>query len=213
MLRPGVLKPLGILFGFFVFQQLSGVYVLLFYTVDIFQRVGSGLNPFIATIFVGIVRVSTSGIAVVASRHIGRRTLAIWSGLGMTVTMVTAGTCLYIAEENPTIGWVSLVCVLMYMFASAMGFLCLPWSMPAELLPLDMRGVGSGICNTVNHLLMFAMLKVYPQLADLLHGFGIMWFFATTSFLGVIYLYFLLPETFGKTLLEIETSFNRKTSS
>jgi facilitated trehalose transporter len=209
--HPSVMKALGVLFGYFVFQQLSGIYILLFYTVDLLQRTESSMDPFTATILVGVMRMLTSIAAVMASRPVGRRPLSIFSGMGMAVTTLIAGTCLYfMTDGDPVVGWISLVCILLYMIFAGVGFQCLPWTMCSELLPLHARGIGGGICNTVNHFFMFSVLKAYPFAADFLQGFGILWCFGTASFLGCVFVYFFLPETMGKSLLEIEEHFASK---
>lgn len=49
----GNLKALTISAGLIIFQQLSGINVVLFYTQDIFRDTGSDLKPEIATIIIG----------------------------------------------------------------------------------------------------------------------------------------------------------------
>lgn len=66
--RPQVYKPLIILFFLFLFQQLSGGYVLIFYTINIFRNLGGkfgeNVDENIAALFFGILRLI---MAVVAS--------------------------------------------------------------------------------------------------------------------------------------------------
>jgi uncharacterized membrane protein len=57
---------------------------------------------------------------------------------------------------------------------------------------------------------MFAMLKAYPPLAAVLLRHGVLWFFAAASLIGTIFVYLCLPETLGKTLLEIEPLKRKK---
>lgn len=45
--------------GGMIFQQLSGVNAVVFYTVIIFQAAGSSINPDIAAVSVALVQVST----------------------------------------------------------------------------------------------------------------------------------------------------------
>jgi hypothetical protein len=57
---PSVLKPVIILFFIFLFQQLSGGYVVIFYAVYVFKMVGgnfgSGFDEYDALIFLGLIR-------------------------------------------------------------------------------------------------------------------------------------------------------------
>ena len=52
------LKALCITLGLMVFQQMCGINAVIFYSQNIFQSVGSSLDPTVATIIVGAVQVS-----------------------------------------------------------------------------------------------------------------------------------------------------------
>lgn len=84
------LLPLGLLMTIFLFQQLSGTYPIIFYAVQIFQSIGgnfgAGLNEDSATILLGIIRFVTSILTAGLSRSYGRRSLLIFSGVGMTLS-------------------------------------------------------------------------------------------------------------------------------
>lgn len=60
VLVPSILKPVIILFFIFLFQQLSGGYVIIFYAVHVFKMVGgnfgSGFDEYDALVFLGLIR-------------------------------------------------------------------------------------------------------------------------------------------------------------
>ena len=57
---PSVLKPLTILFFIFLFQQLSGGYVVIFYAIQVFQIVGGNFendfDEYDTLVFLGLIR-------------------------------------------------------------------------------------------------------------------------------------------------------------
>lgn len=59
-LQPRVYKPLIILLLIFVFQQMSGAYVIIFYAVNIFLEIGGnfgeGINEYGALMLLGSIR-------------------------------------------------------------------------------------------------------------------------------------------------------------
>ncbi len=59
-LQPRVYKPLVILLLIFVFQQISGAYVIIFYAVNIFLEIGGnfgeGINEYGALMLLGSIR-------------------------------------------------------------------------------------------------------------------------------------------------------------
>jgi SP family facilitated glucose transporter-like MFS transporter 8 len=60
ILVPSVLKPVTILFFIFLFQQLSGGYVVIFYAVHVFKMAGGNFGPgfdeYDALVFLGLIR-------------------------------------------------------------------------------------------------------------------------------------------------------------
>lgn len=58
--QPKVYKPLILLICLFIFQQLSGAYAVIFYAVNLFQKIGgqfgNGINEYEAMLFLGAIR-------------------------------------------------------------------------------------------------------------------------------------------------------------
>lgn len=212
--RPTAWKPFIILLLFFAFQEGSGIYIILYYAVNLFQEVGTGLNEYVASIVVGGVRLVMSVVAAILMNSFGRKTLAVVSGLGMAVSMVAGGSYEYfysnLPPTNRPLAWVPLICVLGHVCVSMMGFLQLPWMMNGELFPLAIRGVMGGIVASLAHLFIFASVKTYPDLMHALGTDGTLWFFGAAALMGAVYCYIFLPETKGKTLREIELEFSPK---
>lgn len=65
--QPHVYKPLGILLVMFAFQQLSGAYVIIFYAVNLFLKIGGqfgdGINEYGAMLLLGTIRFVMSIVA------------------------------------------------------------------------------------------------------------------------------------------------------
>jgi SP family facilitated glucose transporter-like MFS transporter 8 len=210
-------KPFLILLLFFAFQESSGIYIILYYAVNLFQEVSTGLNEYVASIVVGGVRLLMSVVGAILMNSFGRKTLAVVSGLGMAVSMIAGGSYEYFYSHLPStdrpLAWVPLICVLGHVCVSMMGFLQLPWMMNGELFPLAIRGVMGGIVASLAHLFIFVSVKTYPDLMHALGTDGTLWLFGAAAFLGAIYCYIFLPETRGKTLREIELEFSPKDNS
>lgn len=211
---PGIWKPFIILVIFFAFQEGSGIYILLYYAVNLFESVGIGINEYVASIIVASLRLIMSIVGFILIAHTGRKTLAVLSGLGLFLSMILAGTYEYIFSNTPSsmkpLTWLPLVCVLAHVCVSMVGFLPLPWLMTSELFPLKVRGLMGGITTSIAHLLIFTSVKTYPNLLAIFKMAGVFWIFASCGFFGALFCYWFLPETKGKSLAEIEAEFCKK---
>lgn len=109
--------------------------------------------------------------------------------------------------------WVPIVFLLLYVVTSMIGLLSIPWTMTAELFPLEIRGVAHSIAYSVANLLMFLSIQSYRSLFHWLGGSsGVQYFFAIVALLGLVYTFIFLPETHRKKLSEIEAYFYTHTT-
>ncbi|XP_015597576.1 facilitated trehalose transporter Tret1-2 homolog isoform X2 [Cephus cinctus] len=229
LMLPTVYKPMCILFFLLLLQQLSGAYVVIFYAISVFKEIGgtfgAGLDAYGALVMLGVIRFIMSILTAYFSKRYGRRVLCISSGLGMTFSMFFSAMYMYLTsscDENGTVKqtmanqkWLLLVIVLFYVCTSSLGFVVIPWTLIGELLPISVRGTGSGLMVSLAYIMMFGVIKSYPYAIEGMGGQGIFFFFSFTSLLGTSFVYFFLPETLGRTFTEIEQYFttNRKTRS
>ncbi|CAH0548563.1 unnamed protein product [Brassicogethes aeneus] len=212
-LKPTAYKPLIILFGLFFFQQFSGIYITLFYSVSFFQEVGSTINPYLASVLIGAVRFFMSMVNTYMLKTFRRRPLVMTSAVGMTACMAISGLFTsWILSGKSDQRWVPVALLLLYVITSMIGLLPIPWTMTAELFPIEIRGVAHSIAYSIANLLMFASVQSYYALSDLFGGSsGVQYFFAVISICGMVYTFIFLPETHGKKLTEITDYFNHNT--
>ncbi|KAF5284232.1 hypothetical protein FQR65_LT00232 [Abscondita terminalis] len=212
--EPTAYKPLLILIGLFVFQQFSGTYITLFYAVTFFKEVGTDINPFLASIFLGAVRFGMSMINTWLMKRFPRRTLLTTSALGMAACMTISGFFTkWIQEGTTTMTWVPVLMLVVYVMTSMVGLLSIPWTIIAEMFPLAIRGVAHSIVYSFANLIMFVAIQSYFNLDKLLGGSsGTQFFFAIVSLGGLVYSYVFLPETHKMKLADIEKYFINHTT-
>ena len=224
--EPIVYKPFTILFTIFVFQQLSCGYVIIFYAVDLFREIGGhfekGLDEFVALVLLGSIRFIMAIVSSLISKRIGRRPLFLISGLGMCLTSLVAGIYMYftvippdelakLSIQKDKSDNIALYCVLGYVCFSSMGYFVIPWTLIGELLPVKVRGVLGGLMISIAYVLMFFTVKVFPFVLDLIKIQCLFYVMALVNLCGVIFMFFFLPETLGKTFKDIEAYFKRDT--
>ncbi|XP_030759587.1 facilitated trehalose transporter Tret1-like isoform X2 [Sitophilus oryzae] len=231
---PTVWKPMIILLVTFLFQQLSAAYVVIFYAVDIFRKIGGSfkhiglIDAFVALILLGTIRFVMSIVLSMISKKIGRRILMFVSAVGMVVSSFSVGLHMNFSsssnasspmefsnrtftEQLPNVsdntGTIAVILVLTYICFSSFGWLVIPWTLIGELLPVKVRGTLGGVMVSVAYLLMFFMVKIAPFLMEAVSLGSIFIGLSVINVFGIIFLYFFLPETLGKTFEDIAKYF------
>lgn len=223
--QPTVYKPIIVLLILFVFQQLSGPYVIIFYAVDLFREIGGhfqhGIDEYVSLVLLGSIRFVMAIICMIVSKFVGRRPLLLMSAIGMTLSSLIAGFYMYLtvipqeleklhitkAQEDDNI---TLICVLTYVCFSSLGYMVIPWTLVGELLPVPVRGVSSGALIAVAYVLMFVMVKLFPFILEAVKIQCIFYVISVVNLCGVCFIFFFLPETLGKSFAEIEKYFLKK---
>ncbi|XP_029169087.1 facilitated trehalose transporter Tret1-2 homolog [Nylanderia fulva] len=213
LVKRSSLVPFGIMLSYFFFQQFSGIFVVIYNAVGIMQKSGIQIDPYIGAILIGASRFSVSLLTAFISRKYGRRIPSIISGIGMTIFIGCLSIYLYLSEngiEMSDNGIIPVVCMMMYIFTSALGYLIIPFAMVGEIYPSKVKDILSNLTVAIGYIFSAITVKTYPDMERLMNMEGVFLFFAIISFIGVIFIWFFLPETKGKTLREIEDMFSKK---
>ncbi|XP_072941672.1 facilitated trehalose transporter Tret1-like isoform X3 [Epargyreus clarus] len=211
--KPEFWKPLCIMMIFFVITQLSGINVICAYTTDIMEEL-MGNKKYVDAVMLGtdILRCIALVIACILLRKIGRRPLAIFSGSLTSISLIILAIYLYLVKEHmikhlsPVI---SLGLMGFYIAVSNLGIAPLPWNMVGEVFATETKGLASGISVMMTSIAFFGTVKTAPAMFESIGFHGTYLFYGLSTLLGTIFLYFCLPETRGKTLLQIEEHFRK----
>ncbi|PSN47388.1 hypothetical protein C0J52_11156 [Blattella germanica] len=207
-------KIISIVFGLMVFQQLSGINAVIFYTVDIFQAAGSTLSPYYCTLIVGFVQLVSTYFSALLMDRLGRRLLLFTSGIGLTISLLTMSVFLYFKERDyDVIGWtwIPLAALIVYSIAYCVGFGPIPWFIMVELASAETKGLVSSLGVSANWLVGFLVTKVFTLMLHKIgqsFTYGILSLFCVFG-LGFVALY--VPETKGKSREEIQSALSNNT--
>lgn len=212
--EPIVWKPAIIAFVFFFFQQATGFYTLLFYSVDVLRDFHVPINGMTATVYMSAARL-TGTVVNLIFQSAPKRWLTVVSGLGMGFALSAIISYMYLTDTSllsdgdDAVGVAALLLwpFLLYVFFAMFSTLPLPWSICGEIFPMAVKGTMNGVLHSCGYELMFSAIKVYPWLVGTF-GIRAVWttcagFCFATALFGV----YLLPETTGKTLDEITDGF------
>nr|WAS30608.1 facilitated trehalose transporter-like protein [Apocheima cinerarius] len=201
--RMALICGLGLMF----FQQFSGINAVIFYTNNIFQSAGSAIPSVIATIIVGVVQTIATYISSLLVERAGRRILLLQSCIIMGFCLIVLGIYFKLQADKVNVaafGWLPLVCLVLFIISFSMGFGPIPWMMMAELFPVEFRGTATGVTVITNWCLVFIVTLCFPIMKDALGIYICFWFFAAFMIACIFFVFFLIPETKGKTVSQIQ---------
>ncbi|XP_053619000.1 facilitated trehalose transporter Tret1-like [Plodia interpunctella] len=211
ILKPEFYKPTLIMMFMFVLFQVSGMTVVPSYTVPMMKEVtGGAIEDYTSMLMVDILRFATAVLSCFVVNRLNRRTV-LFSGVIMTIVSLLLTALLlylrdldYIPEEYK---WIPVIPTLAYIFGKTLGILPIPWTIAGEVFPLAYRSLGSGVTGLILSLMFFVVVKTAPTSFREIGINGTFCVYAFCTGVCGSFLYFLLPETKGKTLYEIECHF------
>ncbi|XP_025408995.1 facilitated trehalose transporter Tret1-like isoform X2 [Sipha flava] len=203
-----VWKPTLILLTLFACMILSGLHVLITYSVYVLHGFNVQWDSIRVTALLCVARVLGS-LFYSALHGVKRRTLFVVSSAGMTVSMVVILLVPKIYGSTLT-NSVLVAAFFAYVFSSMFGVLPLPWILCGELFPRTVAGTMSSFVHICNCIMMFTIIKIYPIL-ELNFGIYVIWsMFTIFCIISMLLGIFILPETQGKSLDEIGMTFEKR---
>ena len=159
---PNLRRALWVGVGLAVFQQVTGINAVIYYSDKIFDAVGftTPHQQTIATIIsVGVVNVLATLIALAWIDKVGRKPLLYAGLVGMTVGLVAIAASFAFLSRNPTetgggsvsvAGVVTLIAMVVYIASFAFSLGPVVWTLIAEIFPNRIRGKAMAVCTAVN---------------------------------------------------------------
>ncbi|PKH48019.1 hypothetical protein CRG98_050376 [Punica granatum] len=142
-----------------------------------------------------------TGVAVLVVDRVGRRPLLLGGVSGIVISLVLLGSYYLFLDDVPVIAVVGL---LLYVGCYQVSFGPIGWLMISEIFPLRLRGRGLSIAVLVNFGANALVTFAFSPLKALL-GAGIVFYgFGVIAVASLLFIYFVVPETKGLSLEEIE---------
>ena len=189
-------RPILLATSIAIFNQLSGVNILLLYLLDILSS--AGLGVFLGhtyTVLISFISLATTVLGMAFVDRLGRKPLLLWGSAGMAVCLLCLG--LAIPHHLGPLFYLSILVAYNVFFAFSQGTVV--WVYLSELFSPGTRGAGQGYGSSVNWIANAILVSIFPimQHASSVRAF---FFFSLAMVLqiGVVSLWY--PETRGTAL-------------
>jgi len=201
-------------------QQWTGVNFIFYYSTPFLKSTNAISNTFLTSLIFTLINVLSTPVSFWAIEKFGRRPLLIWGAFGMLV-------CQFIvAIVGDTVGFnhthtvngssvadnvsavnaqIAFICIYIFFFASTWG----PgaWVVTGEIFPISIRSRGIALSTASNWFWNTIIAVITPYMVgedrgDLKSNVFFVWGGLCTC--GFVFAYFLVPETKGLTLEQVD---------
>jgi hypothetical protein len=206
-----------------LFSQWSGANAITQYSPTILEYLGVAEQElaFLTTGIYAIVKfTSTLLFALFIIDFIGRRR-SLMTGISLQIiTLTFIGAYLGV-----TYGWspeqvastpsalaasrASIVAIFFHAIAWSIGWFSIPYLLGSEVFPVRIRSLNVSILIAFHWAFYFSCSRAMPSLLVGLHQYGAFALFASICFVSLVFVYFALPETKGRSLESMDSLFER----
>jgi len=191
-------------------QMACGASVMEAYASSVLY--GTGLSPNASAVIFGLfIVVACVPFALTVDKY-GRRPLFMASCVGTTLCHVCIALLLsqndgYDESIKAVDGWLLLASVCGAEFFINIGLMPVLSVIQCEYFPSDTRGLANSAVVFTITFTSTIMLKIYQPVTDAYGKRANFIGYAAITFLGGLFCYFWVPETKGKSFLQIQTDF------
>ncbi|MBT8235214.1 MAG: sugar porter family MFS transporter [Bacteroidia bacterium] len=205
-------RPLMLAFLLAFFNQLSGINFVLYYAPEILERAGlAAKESLFSSISIGIVNLIFTLVGIRLIDHLGRKQLMKIGSIGYILSLALVAWCFYSGASSTLL----LIFILVFIASHAIGQGAVIWVFISEIFPNKVRAYGQS-WGTGTHWVFAALITlVTPIFLDADKGifrdnpWPIFLFFSLMMVLQLLWVLFIMPETKGVSLEELEKRMRR----
>jgi SP family arabinose:H+ symporter-like MFS transporter len=181
----------------------TGINTIIYYGSLLLQEHASrsASSAIAANVLVGAVNFAGTILAMAIIDKVGRRTLLLAGCAGMAVALTVLG---FAFSRQHQAYLLMVACILAYVFCFAFSWGAVIWTYMSELFPNALRARAASISTMVVWISTFLVTLTFLSIVHAVGVAGTYWIYAGMSVLSVIFIYFLVPETAGRSLEEIQ---------
>ncbi|NGX62999.1 MAG: putative metabolite transport protein CsbC [Candidatus Anoxychlamydiales bacterium] len=192
-----------------IFRQITGINIVTYYAPSLFLTSGviTSHSAMLFASLISIVNIFASLISIWLIDKLGRRPLIIFSTLSMTICLLFLSFSFLLNPHNLPI--YIMISLMGFTSSFAIGLGSVSWLINSEIYPMNIRGKAAGISTFVNWISNYLVATSFLSLIDIFGKSNTFFFFSIICFLALIFSIKKVPETKGKSFLEIQKFFKK----
>jgi len=201
-------KPILLAFAIAMFNQLSGINALLYYSQRIFEMAGASVSVArFQSVIVGLTNLVFTMMAMAIIDHFGRKKLMLVGSLGYILSLGTAAWAFH-TERG---GYLVLASFIVFIASHAFGQGAVIWVFISEIFPNRVRARGQALGSFTHWFMCAAISWTFPMMVGKPDAPGasqagakVFAFYAAMMVLQLVWVLVAMPETKGVPLEEIQ---------
>jgi MFS family permease len=204
----GIHDPRPFLCVTWLLTRVTTVNVIAYYSTRIFTDAGFSRDVALTASFgCGVLNWLGALPAVLTIDRFGRRNLLLATLPLLSISLLwTAGSFQVQDPQLRTSLVIASVYVFMFIYSPGLG--PVPFTYSAEAFPLHIRALGMASATAVTWALNFLISFSWPKMMEAMTPTGGFCWYGAWNAVGFVFAYFLVPETKGRTLEELDEVFS-----
>ncbi|MDC3399945.1 sugar porter family MFS transporter [Schleiferiaceae bacterium] len=200
-------KSLLLAFLLAFFNQLSGINFILYYAPVILENAGfASSDSLLSSIAIGGTNLMFTFVGLYLIDRMGRKSLMYIGSVGYIISLAMVA---YGFKTDATAGF-NLFFILTFIASHAVGQGAVIWVFISEIFPNSVRAAGQA-WGTGTHWVFAALITMLGEVViEAFPGWTVFAFFAAFMALQLLFTHFMMPETKGVSLEELQDQLAAK---
>ena len=193
-------KPILLAFLIAFFNQLSGINAVLYFAPRIFEMTGLGQKAaLLQSVGIGITNLIFTFVGLWLIDRLGRRTLLIIGSFGYILSLGLTSAAFFSRHYA-----IVPVCIFAFIAAHAVGQGAVIWVFISEIFPNRHRAEGQALGSFTHWMFAALLTTFFPKMVTAFPPGAVFLFFCGMMVLQLVWVKFMVPETKGVPLEQIQ---------
>jgi SP family galactose:H+ symporter-like MFS transporter len=202
-----LLQPVLIIgIGLGVLQQFIGINTVMYYGPSIFKAAGFKTESaqLLATLGMGLMNTFMSIVAVFIVDKVGRRLMLLGGIIIAGISLLIVGFLFLLPTHNSIQVWSIFIFMILYIAGYSLSLGSLFWLIISEIFPLNIRGFAMSLASAMQWAASFVITLTFLSILGTIGPVYTFWMYSGMCIISFIFCYYLVPETCGISLEQIE---------
>ena len=173
-------------------------------TILKFSGIDSNAISILGTTGIGIINVIFTIIGAWLVDRAGRRPLLLASLSGMAIALGLLAIAFQLPQLTSSLGIAVVLILMLYVASFAIGLGPVFWLLISEIYPRNIRSQAMSVDTVANWGANLIVAVTFLSIVQSLGRPGAFWLYAALTVASVLFTYFLVPETKGRTLEQVQ---------